>query len=126
MRFVPVDHARLETIYVETVGKMQDGAQKVAKDDGRPIWAVRVLIREVGAGVELAKPELVEVAVPSLRDLADVLTPFEPIAFDQLKVFPWSMDGRSGLAFSADGCRTGKPARNGAKLLTEPASSPAA
>ena len=114
MKFVPVDHGRVEAVYVETVGKAVDGVQKVSRDDGRPIWSVRVLLRESGiAGV---KPELVEVAVPNLRDLSEVLTPFLPIEFDALKVFPWMMEGRSGLAFSADGCRTKTPvARNGSK-----------
>lgn len=127
MRFVPVDQARIEATYVETVGKMSDGAQKVARDDGRPIWAVRCLIRErnTPAGMPPAKPELVEVAVPNLRDLGEVLTPFQTITFDGLKVFPWSMEGRAGLAYSADGCSTGKPARNGAKADAETATTTA-
>lgn len=31
--------------YIEVVGKMVDGHRKVTKDDGCPIWAVRVLVR---------------------------------------------------------------------------------
>lgn len=117
MRFVPVDHSRVECVYVETVGKMVDGLQKVQKDTGVPIWAVRCLLREVGGAGEQGKPELVEVAVRNLRDLGEVLDPFQPIMFDNLRVFPWNMDGgRSGLAYSADGCRTGKPSRNGSKV----------
>ena len=119
MRFVPVDHSRVECVYVETVGKMVDGAQKVTKDDGRPVWAVRVLLREVGGAFADAKPELVEVAVPNLRDLGEVLDAFQPITFDNLRVFPWNMAGdRNGLAYSADGCKTGKPSKNGSKPST--------
>ena len=33
MRFIPVDHSRIETTYIECVGKMVDGSQKVTKDD---------------------------------------------------------------------------------------------
>ena len=120
MKFVPVDHGRVECTYIETVGKMADGAQKVTRDDGRPIWAVRVLLREVGGAVELAKPELVEVAVPNNRDLGEVLDPFQPITFDGLRCFPWVMEGRNGLAFSADGCRTARPSTNGAKPKATP------
>lgn len=120
MKFVPVDQSRVECVYVETVGKMADGAQKVTRDDGRPIWAVRVLLREVGGAVEMARPELVEVAVPNNRDLGEVLDAFQPISFDSLRCFPWVMEGRNGLAFSADGCKTGKPSTNGAKPKPEP------
>lgn len=120
MKFVPVDTSRVETTYVETVGKMVDGAQKVTRDDGRPIWAVRVLLREVGGAVEMARPELVEVAVPSNRDLAEVLDPFMPIVFDGLRCFPWVMEGRNGLAFSADGAKTVRPSANGTKAKSEP------
>ncbi len=121
MKFVPVDTTRVETVYIETVGKMQDGAQKVTRDDGRPIWAVRVLLREIGGGIEGAKPELVEVAVPNPRDLGEVLDAFQPIQFDNLRCFPWVMEGRNGLAFSADGCKTGRPSTNGTKPKAEPA-----
>lgn len=117
MKFVPVDTTRVECVYVETVGKMVDGAQKVARDDGRPIWAVRCLLRDLTPvpGGAPSKPELVEVAIPNPRDLGEVLDAFQPIQFDNLRCFPWVMEGRNGLAFSADGCRTGKASRNGSK-----------
>ena len=126
MKFVPVDTSRVEMTFIESVPKMARdqktgiSAQKLHAD-GRPVWAVRCLAREVGATVpENAKPELIEVGVPNPRDLGDVLDAFAPIAFDNLRVFPWAMgqDGggvNSGLAYSADGCRTGKPSTNGAK-----------
>lgn len=121
MKFVPVDHSRLELVYVESVPKMvrKDGVsvQKMHADN-RPVWAVRCLAREVGTNIpDNAKPELIEVAVPNMRDLADVLDAFQPITFDNLRVFPWAMgqDGggvNQGLAYSADGCKTGKPSAN--------------
>ena len=85
------------------------------------MWAVRCLAREVGATVPAdAKPELIEVGVPNPRDLGDVLDAFQPIAFDNLRVFPWAMgqDGggvNQGLAYSADGCKTARPSTNGTK-----------
>ena len=126
MRFVPVDTSRVELVYVESVPKMQRdqktgiSAQKLHAD-GRPVWAVRCLAREVGATVpENAKPELIEVAVPNPRDLGEVLDAFVPISFDNLRVFPWAMgqDGggvNQGLAYSADGCKTAKAKTNGTK-----------
>lgn len=134
MRFVPVDTSRVELVYVESVAKMARdnktgiSAQKLHAD-GRPVWAVRCLAREVGSTVpENAKPELIEVAVPNPRDLGDVLDAFQPISFDNLRVFPWAMgqDGggvNQGLAYSADGCKTGKSSKNGAapKGTPEPA-----
>ena len=126
MRFVPVDTSRVELIYVESVPKMARdqktgiSAQKI-HNDGRPVWAVRCLAREVGSTVpENAKPELIEVAVPNPRALAEVLDPFQPISFDNLRTFAWAMgqDGggvNQGLAWSADGCKTIKAKTNGIK-----------
>ena len=110
MRFVPCDTARIDLVFVESVAKMdQAGAQKMT-NDGRPIWNVRALARTADE-----KPELLEIAVPSLTDMGDNLQPFQPMAAENLKVFAWNMEGRSGLAFSADGARTIKPKTNGAK-----------
>ena len=112
MRFVPVAADRLECVYVEAVAKTdQLGVQKVAAD-GRPIWSVRVLARSIGTD---QRPEIIEVAIPSLTPMGDNLAPFSPVELQGLQVFPWAMDGRSGLAFSAEGARTVK-ARNGAKV----------
>ena len=120
MKFVPVDDRRIEAVYVETVDKSRDGVQKMSAD-GRPVWSVRCLLRDLGT---TDKPELVEVAVPNLRSLAEVLMAYQSISFDNLKVFAWSMDGgRSGLAYSADGCST-KASRNGAAAKSDPSPTP--
>ena len=120
MRFVPCDTSRIETVFVESVPKTdQTGIQKLHAD-GRPVWNVRVLAR-VGDD----KPELLEVAIPSRTDMGDNLAAFQPCELEQLKVFAWAMEGRNGLAFSADGARTVKPSSNGAKpIKSEPVPAP--
>lgn len=127
MKFVPVDTSRLELRYVETVAKStREGVQKLHAD-GRPVWAVRCLAREIGSNVpENAKPEIIEVAIPNLRNLGEVLNEYALISFDNFRVFPWAMgqDGggvNSGLAYSADGCATERPSTNGTKAKAETA-----
>ena len=129
MRSIPIDTTRLELLYVETVPTFdQQGVQKLDRNDSRPLWSVRCLARQTDSTF---KPELIEVRVASLTDLAQVLTAYSPIVFDNLTCRAWAMADdrgngvRDGLSFSADGASTSKPGRNGAKTSTEPAVVPA-
>ena len=119
MKNLPIDCSALTFRTVEVVGHFDrdSGEQRTTRDGNVPIWNVRVIVQ--ASGEAASKPEILEVRVASLTNLADVLPPFEVVTFDRLTARPWAMvnDGRGndGVTFSADGVSTGKPPKNGSE-----------
>lgn len=111
MKFVPVDASRLEAVFIDAVPKLRDKVQQI-NAEGVPVWACRVMCRWLDTD---DKPEIIEVAIASRTNMSDNLQAFQHLELQGLKTFPWQMEGRSGLAFSADGARTIKPKTNGTK-----------
>jgi hypothetical protein len=64
--------------------------------DGKAVLVVRVTVTD---GQE---PDILRIRT---TEVAPGLVPDDAVAIDALSVLHWSMDGRSGLAFSADAIR---------------------
>ena len=118
MRVIPIDQSRVSTVFVECVMKTdQTGIQKRERDTDVPLWALRCLIRVIG---DPSRPEIVEVTVPSRTDLGQVLDPLTPVTFSDFGAMAWSIDGKSGVAYSASSVKHAgdakvRPSTNGAK-----------
>lgn len=115
MKSIPVDSTKFEFVFVESVGLFdrESGAQRTDKE-GTPQWEVRCLARQLGTEF---RPEMLPVKVASRRDLAEVLTPFQTVEFQDLAAFAWAIHegrGNDGVSFSASGVAHVKPSKNGA------------
>ena len=119
MRVIPVDPARTAVVFIESVPKCdQDGIQRRHRDTDQPLWALRCMVRVLG---DPSKPEIVDIVVPSNRDLGEVLDALIPVTFTDLGVMAWAIDGKNGLAFSASSVKPAsdvkvRPSTNGAKV----------
>lgn len=101
MRNIPVDTNRLGELLVLSVKPStdQEGTQKTSRE-GVPMWKVETLLRPEARGDFKPKAEVVEVSVPS-RTEPD-LDPMSTLLPQGLTARTWEMNGRSGVALSAD------------------------
>ena len=121
MKYIPVDQAQVAITYVESVPKCDQAGVQKRNTEGVPVWNLRVMVRVIG---DPGRPEIVDLGVPSNRDLGEVLEPLQSLTCTDLRAFPWSMEGRSGVAFSASSVRqdkTSKVVANGHKPVEVPA-----
>lgn len=112
MRNIPVDVNRVGTLLAlgVTPDLDQAGAQK-ANRDGEPTWKVEVLHRPPHVGEFRPKPSVESVKVAGRQPVVDEM---QPVTFEGLVARPWEMNGRSGVALSADGVAgQGGPAKDG-------------
>lgn len=101
MRVIPIDTERLGDLTVLSVKASTDqaGVQKVSREDV-PMWKVECLLRPIQTGDFKPKAEVVEVSVPS-RTEPD-LEPMSTLLPTGFIARSWEMNGRSGIALSAD------------------------
>lgn len=96
MRFIPVDQTALELNALQVEPKTdQDGTPKTNRD-GVPQWSVITLVQ-----TDAGTPEVIKVTVPSKS--APEIAPMSLVGFANLRAISWEANGRSGIAFSADG-----------------------
>lgn len=103
MRSIPVDTSRLGDLLVLSVKAStdQEGKQKKKKNfDGITMWKIETLLRLEARGTFKPKAEVVEISVPS-RTEPD-LEPMSTLLPQGLVARSWEMNGRSGIALSAD------------------------
>ena len=95
MRTIPVDTKSITTLVGGPIqaATSPDGSQRRDKS-GRPLFQVPVIIVS-----EVASADTVVVRVPG--PVAQV-APLTPVTFVGLVARPWSMEGRSGVSFSAE------------------------
>lgn len=101
MRSIPVDTSRLGDLLVLSVKAStdQEGQQK-KNFDGITMWKIETLLRLEARGTFKPKAEVVEISVPS-RTEPD-LEPMSTLLPQGLVARSWEMNGRSGIALSAD------------------------
>lgn len=101
MRSIPVDTSRLGDLLVLSVEAStdQEGQQK-KNFDGITMWKIETLLRLEARGTFKPKAEVVEISVPS-RTEPD-LEPMSTLLPQGLVARSWEMNGRSGIALSAD------------------------
>lgn len=121
MKSIPVNTAEINFTCIEVVAKTRRDDRtgrefQSENQDGLPVWTVRCLTQ-----IEGQKPETLDVSVASAKEPA--LGALIPVEFGNLVARPWSMDGRSGLSFSAENVRA-KSSSNG-KSAPAPAAAPA-
>lgn len=104
MQLIPVDPA-LNLVFLAAVPHTRDGAA-VTNRDGQPLVNVSCLIPPTQDG---GKADTVEVRVAAPA-VPKQLQPYSPIQFERLIARAWSVDGRSGISFSAEAVRQGGPA----------------
>jgi hypothetical protein len=112
MKRVPVDvsaFVRLEVI--DVVAAERDGRQSL-NAEGVPVWELQVLAQVAGE----RRPEVIAVKVATSTK-PEVLA--GPVELLDLRASLWSLDGRSGIAFSASEVRPLRSA-NGSKVKGEP------
>lgn len=109
MRSLPIDTSALTALVVAVAHAEErvnpDDARSVMRAkvtaDGEPVWRVQCLIKvddpEVVDADEL-RGELLDVSVAGARPAVGAL---DEVTFDGLVARPWSMNGRSGVSFSA-------------------------
>lgn len=102
MRSIPVDTSRLGDLLVLSVKAStdQEGKQKKKNFDGITMWKIETLLRLEARGTFKPKAEVVEIGVPS-RTEPD-LEPMSTLLPQGLVARSWEMNGRSGIALSAD------------------------
>ena len=108
MRTIPVDVSRMRfaAIDVVPVTVYETGEVKTNKE-GVPAWRVNTLCVVDGeAGGETVAVRLNAVRAPDFPPLTSVV-------FDGLSAMPWSQEGRSGVAFLADGVSAEASSVNG-------------
>lgn len=95
MRTIPVDTRGMTTLVGGAIqpANGNDGNQR-RDQNGRPLFQVPVVIVS-----ESANADTVTVRVPG--PVAQ-LPPLTPVSFVGLIARPWSMEGRSGVSFSAE------------------------
>ena len=131
---IPVDGSRFEFTFAESgpFFDFKSGEQQMDRVDGRPLWLVVALFKEVGEDRSVGRGVgMVKVKVPSLTPFDVVLTPFSQISFDGLTARPYAMaqeGGRvnDGLTLTASGVTVVKPSANGAKPAKPIEQTPAA
>lgn len=100
MRQIPVDQAALGGLVAVGVrAKMvrpdgQGEAHQKGDSNGTPLWSVETLLR--GQGEDAS--ELLNVTVAA----SDKPSIEGPCVFTGLRAVPWSFNGKSGVAFTAD------------------------
>lgn len=107
MQTIPVDHTRIGSLVVVSVGPDMDRENKPrANRDGEPIWKLEVLHRPEQTG-DFAPRAGVEVVKVTGGPEPDV-QPMEEVEFIGLTARHWSMEGRSGISLSADDVKPAK------------------
>lgn len=106
MQSLPLDPTRLGTMLALGVAPDVDqmGAQK-ADRDGQPAWRIECLHRPAQTGDFAPKPA---VEVVKVHGRQPVVTEMAPIEFVGLVARAWEMNGRSGVALSAEGIAPAK------------------
>lgn len=110
MRNFPLDPARVGTFQVVEIAAKSDGdgGQKTNRD-GIPQWTVQVLNKPAPTAEGFQpKAGLEEVTITASQE--PKASPLSVVTFAGLVARPWDMNGRSGVALSADAVQ---PARQG-------------
>jgi len=71
------------------------GQPKVDRETGLPLWQVQLMALDASGG------DVIAVTVAGDPNV----TVGQPVQVDALVALPWSQEGRSGIAFRADGIR---------------------
>ena len=105
MRSIPIDTTGMTFTVIAVVEATDaDGRQRM-NADRVPLWTVQALVQHDG------RPEVIEVRIPSAAQ------PRPPVmggaSFVGLRATPWSIEGRSGVSFSAQAVNAA-PVKNGA------------
>lgn len=101
MRSYPIDLERAGTFTVVGVTpKRGEGDEQATNQDGMPKWAIQVLNHPIQDGPFEAKPTLEEIGVACLG--IPTFTPLAKVVPVGLTARPWSMNGRNGIALSAE------------------------
>lgn len=95
MRQIPVDPSLLFLV-LGVAPAMRDGQPRTG-EDGQPLMEVTAAYMPGGAD----RPEMLTVRVPAAK-VPTGLSPATPVRFEHLTARPWQMDGRGGVAYSAD------------------------
>ena len=109
MRSIPIDTSAMTFTVIAVVESLDgDGRQKMTTDRV-PLWVVQTLVQHDG------RPEVLEVRIPSNAQPKPPV--MGPVSFLGLKATPWSIEGRSGVSYSATAVNAvnAAPVRNGAK-----------
>lgn len=109
MRRPKVDLTGVAVIALEAKPKIANRQTgEVATDaEGRTKWAVSVFVSDPGSEDSGA----VKVTVPSASPLS--VTPGQPLTLINPRVMHWETNGRSGMAWSADGIEQAGGGRRG-------------
>lgn len=72
--------------------------QKTDSETGLPMWSIAVVLRQPNS----RRSENLTVNVPNAKDPNEQLNPFEPIAFDGLRIMTGESGGKTWVSFAAD------------------------
>jgi len=103
MNIIPVAES-INPIFAGAVPHTRDGVP-VTNREGTPLMNVSCIIPPLAEG---AKLDTLEVRVPA-PGVAKQIPPYSPVKFVGLVARAWSVDGRSGVSFSADSVTPSSP-----------------
>jgi hypothetical protein len=103
MNIIPVAQI-INAILAGVVPHTRDGVP-VTNREGTPLLNVSCIIPPTAEG---AKLDTLEVRVPA-PGVAKQIPPYTPVKFVGLVARAWSVDGRSGVSFSADSVAPASP-----------------